>query len=541
MTILRKTIVPALLLFGAAGCVDLEVQNPNQPEAARALATPGDVESLIGGTFLQYWNSEWSPSGLGPILSVQSFQHSAFPANFGMTQYSAFPRAQLDNDPAHNFYGQWANPWTWLYRSIASARDGLIAIESGNVEMAASQELRARAWAKFNQGLAHAALATVFDQAFIVDENTTIDPAQPLEAQPYMAVMDAAMGYFDEAIALAGSGSFEIPATWFSRTTTSAELVRIIHSYKARYRAAVARTPAERQAVDWNAVIADVDAGITDDHYMHISGTTPWGQFGSGYYYQQGSYNAQGRWTAIWQQLSYFVLGMADQSGNYQNWLNTPLGDRHPGSGDNRVLIVTPDNRFPQGTTFAEQTANDGRYYITAVTTGMHGQPGRGTWRWSWYLNARQLDWMTNAADNPEYLWMPKAEMDLLKAEGLYYQNNRQGAADLINITRVAAGLNATDAAGTNTSCVPKLPDGSCGGLLEMLKWEKRNEHMFGGLMTAPWWFDSRGWGDLYRGTQLEFPMPCREAQVLLMECYTFGGVGGNRASPGSSYNFPGE
>jgi hypothetical protein len=549
MTNIRKLILPALLLFGAAGCVDLDVQNPNQPEAERALATAGDVESLIAGTFLQWWNAEWSPNGLGPMLSVQSFQHSAFPANFGMTEYSAFPRARINNDPAHNFYGQWANPWVWNYRAIASARDGLMAMNSGRVTFPAAQERRARAWAKMNMGLAHASLATVFDQAFIVDENTDI--TQPMEAQPYQAVMTAALGYLDEAIALAQGGTFEIPETWISQVTTSAELTRVMYSFKARYRAAVARTPEERRAVNWDAVIADADRGVTQDWTMRLNNVTPWGQYGSGFYIMaQGAPVTTGplagNWSAIWQQISYFHLGMADQSGNYQRWLSAPMGERHANLGANPAdpfVIVTPDTRFPRGTTLDEQRllANTGRYYQAAPTSGMHGQAGRGTWRWSWYINIRERHWADDAATNPYYTWIPKAEMDLLKAEGLFYKQDFAGAAALINRTREAAGLNATNAAGLNTSCVPKLPNGSCGNLFEMLKWEKRNEQLAQGLMSAPWWFDSRGWGDLYRGTQLEFPMPCREAQVLLLECYTFGGVGGTRASPGSSYAFPGE
>jgi hypothetical protein len=545
MTYLRKLVVPALLLFAAAGCVDLEVQNPNAPEAERALATAGDVESLIAGTYLQWYNAEFSRDDLGPMLSVQSFQHSAFPANFGMTEYSAFPRARINNDPAHNFYIQWANPWIRNYRAIASARDGLIAVNSGRVTFTAAQERRAKAWAKFSQGLAHASLAVAFDQAFIVDENTDI--TQPMEAQPYQAVMTAALGYLDEAIALAQGGTFEIPENWISRTTSSAELARLAYSYKARYRAAVARTPEERRAVNWDAVIADVDRGITQDWNKHITGVTPWGQFGGGYYMQNNTWNATAqRYEGLWSQLSYFVHGMADQSGNYQRWINTPIGDRHANFGANAAdpfVIVTPDTRFPRGSTLAEQRlrANWGRYIVAQFTTGSWGQPGRGTWRWSWYLDVRRGDWIRDAANNPQYLWIPKAEMDLLKAEGLFYKNDLAGAAQIINVYRTAAGLSPTNAAGANASCVPKLPNGSCGNLFEMLKWEKRMENFATGPMNAPWYFDSRGWGDLYRGTQLEFPMPCREAQVLLLECYTFGGVGGTRASPGSSYAYPGE
>ena len=108
--------------------------------------------------------------------------------------------------------------------------------------------------------------------------------------------------------------------------------------------------------------------------------------------------------------------------------------------------------------------------------------------------------------------------LGLLRAEAAYRMNNRAEAASLINVTRTAAGLNATDAAGTNTDCVPKLPDASCGDLFEMLKWEVRLETMYKGLHLAPWYFHGRGWGDLAEGTFLQRPLPGREAELLFVK-----------------------
>jgi len=109
-------------------------------------------------------------------------------------------------------------------------------------------------------------------------------------------------------------------------------------------------------------------------------------------------------------------------------------------------------------------------------------------------------------------------------------------------MTRTLNGLNATDASGTNSSCVPKLPDGSCGDLWEMLKWEKRLQIQWKGLFTAPWWFDSRGWGDLFVNTPLEFPVPCKELQTLqILPCHSFGGAGGDMTAPVSTYRYPDE
>ena len=108
----------------------------------------------------------------------------------------------------------------------------------------------------------------------------------------------------------------------------------------------------------------------------------------------------------------------------------------------------------------------------------------------------------------------------------------------IVNETRVPAGLNATDAAGTNTSCVPMLPNGSCGDLWEMFKWEKRLETQFVGPLRSSWWFDGRGWGDLMVGTLLQFPVPSGEMKLLLESSYNLGGVGGLSAAPLGTYGY---
>lgn len=524
MTNLRKRFVLAatLLLTGAAGCVDLDVTNPNQPDAGRALRTPGDVESLMAGAFRQWWNAEQREISVGMMLSVQSFQHSAFPANWGMYLYSEYPRTAIQNDPAHQFYLHWGNAWSYNYRGVSAIRDGLLAINSGQVDLAGNTN-RAKAWGKFMQGLHHGSIALLFDQGFIVDETTDMATIEP---QPYTAVMAAALKYLDDAIALTNT-PFTIPADWTSVEMSNVQLRRLAYSYKARLRAGMARTQAEAATVNWAAVIADANQGITSDWNMNIDWVS-WENY-TGYYMT---------WEASWSQMHYQILGMADQSGKYQTWINLPIAQRHPNlPGGVAFTIITPDNRFPQGATLAAHRANPGRYYQAQAATTW-GQPGRGTHRWSYYSDQRYRDWRAN--DGP-FTWFTLEELNLLKAEAHFRLGQLQQAADLINLTRVAAGLNATDAAGTNTSCVPKLPSGACGGLFEMLKWEYRLETQFQGMFGAQWFFLARRWNDLYKGTQLEFPVPCREMQIMLQECYTFGGVGGQRASTGSSYAFPGE
>lgn len=555
--IMKTTAFAALVVLATAACADLEVVNPNDPDAGRAIGNPEDVEALIGGALNTWHEAFYTQDGPGPFLSSQSFQHSSTPANFAMYYYSDIPRAPVQNDPAAGRgYDYFVEPWYESYAALAAVSEGLRALETDPTiadALGADRVQRMRAFGKFVQGMAHATIAILFDQGFILDETTDVSDPLALEPVGYQEMMAAAMGYFDEAIALSQGASFSIPANWYYQTETdAATFAKIAHSEKARFRPAVARTPEERAAVDWAAVIADVDAGVGGDYVVSFDGDFGWYAGVIDY----GNYPG-------WSQGSYFILGMADQSGNYQTWLSLPPRERLPDlpSGD-PFVIVTPDTRFAQGTTLDEQRQNPGEVWMIPcevegddpaigepcfgdfALSNMWVRAARGTWRWSYYWSAEYGAYNFGIGDYTKLNEIDDDGQRLLKAEALYHMGDFPGAAALVNVSRTEHGLNATagTAAGTNTSCVPKLPDGTCGDLWEMLKWEKRMEARFVGLFMAPWYFDSRGWGDLYAGTQLQFPIPCQELNILeRLPCYAFGGVGGQSSSAGSNYAWPAE
>lgn len=566
---LRSLRNPAFaLLLLTAGCADLVVDNDNAPDRRRALATPGDVEGLVAGAYRAWHEANHSVNGPTHIFSTQAFQHSSTAANFGMFQYSRMPREVIQNSVTHADFGNVAFAWRQNYRALAAVAEGLRAVETDAAisgGLGAQRAMRLRVYGKFVQGLGHGDIALIYDRGYVVDETVAVidDEGAPIllgEPVPYGQVMARALGYFDQAIALARSpaaAGVTIPKAWVGtpQDLTMPELVRIMSSFKARYRANVARTPAERAAVDWAAVLAETGAGLKT-HYQQDASIvfTSWLGFNIGHFFA---------WAPTWQQVTYFMYGMADQSGNYQRWLATPLSDRGPTFADNSpVLIISPDLRFPRGTTLAQQAQEWGRYVgvrrtrtaaaggacpvegacpgATVNNAAQYTSADRGIWRWSQY-HTTQLNTQSGlqAGTWPEIGY---EEMRLLAAEAHFRRGELQAAADSVNVTRAANGLNATSAAGQNTSCVPRLPDGGCGGLFEMLKWESRMETWQRGPYSASWYFNGRGWGDLYRGTPLQFPIPADQLQVLgLGASYTFGGVGGTMAAPRSTYAFPGE
>ena len=521
------TILAVALLFGGVACADLDIENPNAPDAERALAEPGDLESLISGSFNSWWAGQSFFSGHRMSLSTTAFEHSAWPANEGMVAFSALPRAAPNNSTAWDFYSNLAHPWEQSYEAVATARQGFVSLD--DVELDPTREARARAFAKFMMGLGHGTVALLYDQGQIFDETVPADDIG--DPVPYTEVMDAALGYLAEAAQIANQTDFELPSSWMSTELTSQELAEWAHAFRAHFRVAVARTPEERQNVDWQAVLADIEAsGRTSKRLDLVSG----GTFAFG---ALTNMNAP-----LWSQNNYHYTGMADQSGGYQDWISQSPGDRLP------FVVVTPDERFPQGETLAEQRQghedndcpNIGLYWSVIGCGGLaneslgahHQQAARGTWRWSNYRLYRYDGWLTTGTRT--HAEISATQLRLLEAEAHYNMNNIQAAVDIIDETRMTNGGLGT--AAENADCVPRLPDGTCGDVFETLKWEWRAETTHKGF--GNYFFSARGWGDLPEGTFLHHPIPARDAQLLGVPVQSYGGVGGPEATPVSNYGF---
>jgi hypothetical protein len=359
--------------------------------------------------------------------------------------------------------------------------------------------------------------------------------------------MDSANAALTRAIQYTndGASAFPLPGTWIpsSTTFTAPEFIRLVRSYRARFAANVARSATERAAVNWDGVIADAQNGITTDHDNITNVTTgPFNTWLNNFY----SYGT-------WHQMTPFIIGMGDVSGAYAQWIATPLDARPAG-----FFMVTPDLRFPQGATRAAQQADFQKEqcqgasqackrYFQNRQAGADPSGGLG-WGQSNYDHVRFFSWRTSGdagtARNGKLVFMTKAEIDMLEAEGQIRKQNFAAAAALINKTRVKNGLPPITAL-DNTSpvpggadCVPKVPVGpaytsiACGNMLEAMKWEKRIETAythFGG-----WFLDSRGWGDLPAGTGVDFAVPYQDLQVRGHAIYSKGALNPGAAPKGT-------
>ena len=545
---LIRSVVLGAAVAVLGGCEDtLIVQNPNQGETERVLSTPGDAENLLG-SYYKRWSSGVYGSGnnlegMGNIYALMSY--SAL-ANNCQNSHAPFSGATNFNSVGNLCQTEQFRLYTILSEVNRVAMTFTSKLDGGFSFGSAARDNRARAFAEFLNGISLGYLAMVHDSAGIVTATTGALDAGVLSG--YTAVADSSMAAFQrslDAIAAGGTGldGFPLPSTWIPSPTvwTATEFTRLVRSYRARVRASIARTPAERAAVNWAAVIADAQNGITANHNITTSTTVGPGNS------WRSTYGVFG----LWHQMPPFFIGMADVSGSYAAWLAQPLGER--GAGNVGFLMTTPDLRFPQGATRAAQQADHAitscsvaatpceRYFVNRATA-QDQYAGLG-FAWSNYDFARFHSWRTSGdgtQQNGATPFMMLSEIRLLEAEGQYRLGNFAAAGALVNLSRTAGmttaapivatggGLpaitvfNATTpvpgTAGATGTCIPKVPVAptastvTCGNLWEALKYEKRLETAFTHYM--PWFFDGRGWGDLPRDTPLYWAVPYQDLQA---------------------------
>lgn len=521
------------LLAGCNASDTLDVKYTDQPDVQRALSTADGISAVLGGGFGQVFDAtHGSTTAITEAAMVIALESYGSVANFGMNLRATIPRLPIDNNRGNATATENFRDFRTLSsrgRTVANAINALDEfVANGGSLGTPSDDARGRSFGFFALGIANGNLSLMYDSvaAPVTGLATTDVPA----LVDYQASMVVALAQFDSALAIAAQAkasgnSFDIPATWLpvGSGTDLDTYVQIIHTLKAHYRAGVARDPAERAAVDWGAVLADAQAGITEDIVFDLDNSV-----GFGYSWLNQSAVFQG-----WHNMTPYIMGMADTSSGYDNWLATERAQRQP------FLILTPDKRFPKGSTRAAQI--DSSPPATAVMPTIYFRnrsanedtPGE-SWGNSYYDFVRYRHYRQLSSTGP-WNWMTQTESEMLAAEALIRLNRAAEAVPYINRTRVINGLPPFPAGSAATtrapaqpgggpnSCVPRTPTGAgnaleCGTLLEAMKWEKRMETIFSGYVM--WIQDSRGWGDLPVGSPTMWPVPFQEMDARVQPFY---------------------
>ena len=527
-SILRGAAITAALI-GAVACNDtkLDVVNPNSGESARVLGTPNDAEALLG-TYYKRWSSGvyGSTGDLQGMASMLSLMNYSSLANNGLNARTPFTGATNSNAPGNVVAGEQYRLYSYMGEVNRVASTFLTQLDAGLNLGSPARTARDKAFAEFLRGVSIGYTALMHDSVSIVSVGQSPQDAGVLVG--YKAAADSAYAALQRSVDQAnvtatGDQGFPLPTAWIPSPTswTKPNFIQLVRSYRARLRANMARTPAERAAADWTAIVADAQNGFTADHLITTNVTTG----------PTNSWRSQFLSFVTWHQMPPFFIGMADVSGSYAAWIAQPLGDR------NGFTMVTPDLRFPQGASRAEQQADFAitsctsantackRYFVNRPS-GNDVSSGNG-FGFSNYDHVRFYSWASNGdgsgARNGPTPHMVKTELDMLQAEGLYRQGSYAAVAALVNVTRTRNGLpaitafDATSPVPGGAQCVPKVPVApfnvvACGNLWDALKYEKRIETAY--THYAPWFLDGRGWGELPKDTPLFWAVPYQDLQA---------------------------
>lgn len=385
----------------------LDVEYTNNPSFEQVFGGGEDVENLAAGLFNTWFHgNHHSNGGFHPVLATMADLVTCSHGNFGMRDASSEPRnGAWNNSPTYADAS--ATEWTfdYMYSAISSANNIIKAIEGGtDLGTDGSDNARAIAVSRFIQGISHGSLAFYFDKAFVVDETAALEEDLNL-AVSYKEVADAALGYLDEAISLANSNDFTIPAEWLGTPAdvSSARFAEIANTYAARILSYTPRNQVDMSQVDWARVKTYADNGISSDFNILLDGGTKW-HVTMTYYIT----SANG-----WGQTDMYVVNMMDPDNQPAIWEDNPNFPHPPASSNPLDKRLLTDFDFVASNTFRPER---GYYHFS-------------NYKYTRYIPTFSAQW-PGFGEHPE---IRKAENDMLRAEARIYLNEYGDAADIIN------------------------------------------------------------------------------------------------------------
>lgn len=521
------TALAAVLLGG--GCGDLEVENPNAPDAKRAFVDPSGLTQLLGGavrTWVETRGNYFGPLAMSAMADnyTASWNNAALrfyssvgvecPSRCGWTNSATAPEAA----GGPSIEGQWYG----YYTVLSSATDVLRAIKDGlcfdtNCGVDNTQTTRNKTIAKMMQGMALAGIALNYDQGFIVDEDTDLSSVAALPFSTRQEIRDAAIKKLDEAYTEAGVKSWTTPPEFHGvgggRTYTNTQIRQLIRTTQAELLAMFPRNSAENGQVAWAQVATYASQGVS-------SGTAyDWEYFidkSRSASSDDGPLDYEKTWGNSIGTMRVDTRVAALITSNHQDPWPEPNGNPCPTiSADKRVGDGSwgPADDF-NGYATKAATANAGTDFacsgvaIFPAARGQYHQSNLQHIRYNYlaYIgeNLPQFD---ETGQDPLYT---RQMNDLLWAEGLIRSGNKLLGAEKINNSRVGRGG------------LPALTGlESDAQLLAALQYEQEIEFM--GQGPTPF-YNRRRIDGLTAGTPRHMPVPAKELDVLVREIYTFGG-----------------
>ena len=479
----NKIIITIVVgLFAAYSCADLDVENLNEPDQKRAIATPADVVGLAGGCYKVFHNQIYEYTGLGLPMGVMADNNTCSWGNSGMRDLSSEPRAEKcvwNNEITYSNSAVTIQMWGNMYSSMSAANDVLKSIAAGmTFEEAGFNTKMIQAWCTFIQGVTHGYLGLSFDQANIIDE--TSDLGQ-LVLSPYKDVCMAGIAYLEEALDLiAAAGSFTIPAGFIRGVTLDdVGFEQLVRGYLARLLIHWPRNGTEAKQIDWAKVKNVLDGyELEVDHAPDMDDST-WYNWFYGYQCYQG-----------WGRVDHRIINLMDNDYASRWPMNGVWPDGDPGPAASADARLLSDFEYLPAQAF---------------------NPTRGYEHFSHYRFSRYDTWMETwtGPSNTMLGW----ETSMMLAEAKLKTGDKAGAIAILNRAngprKVRGGLPDIAAGATETE------------VWEAIMYEKEIECYNTGMGLQ--YFDMRRNDMLQYGTINHFPMPKTEIELTGIPFYTIG------------------
>jgi hypothetical protein len=481
-------IIIVLGLFTFNSCADLEVENLNEPDKARAIVTSDDLIGLAGGLFSNFFTALQEYSGPALAMGNMADANTCSWGNAAMKDLSSEPRVDVskwNNEITYPYFYVNTDIWGAAYSAISSANDVAAAITIDELEIGegGKDNDMVLAWVRFMQGVAHGYVGLIFDQGNIIDETTDLGV---LELFPYKDVAMAGIAKLDEAITLCAN-TFSLPETFIrGNSMTNVELEKLARTMKAKFMISWPRNGTEAAEIVWGDVLNVVTQGTGG--------------------------------------LDFDVAPECGSSGLYDYW---KVYQTYPGWGrtDHRIINLMDEDypsRWPDESDWAsiglagdpgEAASADARLasdfeYLPAQAF----RPDRGHYHFSHYAFSR-YDFLYASAwygigPTP---WILSWEVDMIEAEARLATGDKAGAIAILNDAagprKVRGGLADVDAGATTAE------------VLEAVRYEIEVECH--NSNTGYSFFLMRRNDNLQYGTLQHFPLPKNEQELSGVPTYT--------------------
>ncbi|HMA40627.1 MAG TPA: hypothetical protein VKP10_11145 [Gemmatimonadales bacterium] len=535
-SLLVSSLVAAVVWTG--GC-SLDIGNPNAPDKNRAFADPAGLAKLMSGAFRTWVGTRGDYFGALPMTAMAdnytaSWNNAAIrfyssvgsdcPSRCGWTNSATAPEAAGGPSVESQWYG--------YYTVLVSANAVLTGIKNGvcfddDCTTDSTLTVRDKAIAKMLQGMAFAGISLVYDQGFVVDENTDLTNISAIPFNTRAEVRDAALQKFEEAWTLAGVGSWITDGEWAGvgsgRIYTNTQIRQLIRTMQAELVALWPRNGTENLAADWASVVTYASQGVSSgapfnwEYYVDITGR------------ECGDLDCVKTWGNS--------IGTMRVDTRVAKMITTNHVSPWPEPAGNPCPTVSPDKRVGDG---SWGPSDDFSGYATKAATASAGTDfacsgvaifpaARGNYHQSnlqhirynylgYQSSGETLPGVDATGQDPFYTTQMN---DLLWAEGLIRSGGDKAlAAVKINNSRVGrGGLPGLTGAEADTV------------LLDALHYEQEIEFM--GQGPTPFFnrrridgftFSSKSGLNDQTGTPRQMPVPAKEMDVLQRSVYTFGG-----------------